>query len=115
MCATSARPAQGEGGHMFAKVGLIKISLLIRRGHHMSLIRGSVFVFGLAFGLMGIVATSVSIPSARAATLTWDNDNDAGDGNNTDFNNAFNWGAGQTGAVPGTSDNATFTGAAVIN
>src|SRR5215213_10797258 len=69
----------------------------------MSFIRKFAFVFG-----MGIVLAAGT--TARALTITWDND--LLDGDDTNFNNAANWiGA----AVPASGDNATFSGASVAN
>src|SRR4051794_14190638 len=79
----------------------------------MSCNRKCAVVFALSLGLLTASIAGIADRPAHAATLTWDNDADPGDGNNTDFNNAFNWGAGQTGTVPGAADNATFSGAAV--
>src|SRR4051812_19787994 len=79
----------------------------------MNFIRGLSSIFAVSVIILGLGFTGLKMSPARAATVTWDNDADAGDGSNTDFNNPFNWGPGQTGTVPGALDNATFTGAAV--
>src|SRR3954452_23886422 len=69
----------------------------------------------LAFVFASSLILSIGMTPAHAVNLTWDNDTDGSDGSNTDFNNPFNWGPGQTGTVPGAADNANFGGAAVSN
>src|SRR6187397_2026647 len=67
------------------------------------------------FFAIAALATSFVAPQSRAATVLWDNYYDGLDGSNTNFNYPFNWGVGQTGSVPGTTDNATFSDAAVVS
>src|SRR5262245_30587428 len=80
-------------------------------GTHMSIIRGFAFVICLSVGLLAITIIGVAVTPAYAATVTWDRD--LLDGDDTNFNNAANWSGGS--GIPGTGDNATFTGASAVN
>jgi autotransporter-associated beta strand protein len=78
--------------------------------------RRSALVVGFVTVLASTAVVSVVIAPAFAVGLTWDNDADGGDGDNTDFNNPNNWVIGQGGgAVPGPGDIPTFIGAAVVS
>jgi hypothetical protein len=69
--------------------------------------RSKIFTISLCLATVGL--SFFDCPSARAASAVWQN-------TGTDFNTGGNWSGGTgTGGIPGTGDNATFTGPEVSN
>jgi hypothetical protein len=65
--------------------------------------------FGRCIALLAALWAPLGTHVAQAASAVWQN-------TGTDFNTGGNWSGGTgTGGIPGTGDNATFTGAEVSN